>query len=1004
MAQGSPRRIRLVCRIAAMRSSVSLAICAVMLAANAAAQTVFDQNGFGGQHGTYSVLPYEHVDPLTCNLLLVVTDLSLPGNASLGISVQRVYNSAVYPDYESNSLELEEDSWAGIGWRLHFGRVLHEDSTSGGGTEIEMGDGSRHKLYHTSARPEGWITKDFWVYDKNTHTLKLPNGIVYTFGRAVFLNPRLGTVRYVTEIRDPFNNTITFTYFGAGGPPDGVQQIRQVLASDQIREINFTYDAALKSLASMTYDGHTWTYGHQAFGPAGFSALTSVQPPAGKPWTYTYESTPGYVGLASMLVPGGGVVSYTYGDATRYAGAITRRERVVTQRTISGHQITAGTWTFTYSDGPNKDQTVVACPCGTTRYRYLGIGLSGSFNAWLTGLLAERTTESGNGTVMERETLTWQASEAVSPDAIPAEGGLWGDPAVSNALLQTRTMTRGNQSWATDFEYHTGLGNYNDYGRPWRITETGEFARITTRTFQYGFTPYIIDRTATEDIKIGAEIASSSWSYTLANGFMTQQRPFGVLTTFEALANGNVGTVIDANNNRTDFQYRWGAVSRVATPMLITTREIDPSGVTLSETTGSLTTRYEYDLAFRIKRVIPPGNPAPPGSIAPNPITYEYDGLHQEWMRVARGAAQTSQQFDGFGRVISTTDRVDLKTRLTRDACGRVTFQSAPYTTGAGTRGVETTYDALNRVTSTKAVPDNSTTSYSYGTTYSQKWDAEGRRTRYDFKATGHPDARRLTGVTIGVSTDLSQTTKYSYDVLGNLIQVQSPSPSVPNRVWSYDSHGWPLNDRQPESGLTQYQHDSAGRLTQITDDTGAITIYGYDNNNRLISRNAPGTDGDVTYGYDTQGRLSTITVGGVVTTYRYDWSGRLSQREDAIDGRTFTSTYGYDENDNLTSVVYPAYPASRRTVTYAYDIENRLTTPTMARSSASAAWSTGAPSTRSARRADRCWRSTKNSAGSSRGRAIWCMPAIGWWARCATPWARRVPRRRRSTSRPPRR
>jgi hypothetical protein len=34
-----------------------------------------------------------------------------------------VYNSAVFPDYnDGGSTALEEDSWAGIGWRLHFGR------------------------------------------------------------------------------------------------------------------------------------------------------------------------------------------------------------------------------------------------------------------------------------------------------------------------------------------------------------------------------------------------------------------------------------------------------------------------------------------------------------------------------------------------------------------------------------------------------------------------------------------------------------------------------------------------------------------------------------------------------------------------------------------------------------------------------------------------------------------------------------------------------------------
>ena len=47
----------------------------------ASAQNLFGDTGFSGQHATYAALPYEHVDPLSGNLIVVVTDLALPGNA-----------------------------------------------------------------------------------------------------------------------------------------------------------------------------------------------------------------------------------------------------------------------------------------------------------------------------------------------------------------------------------------------------------------------------------------------------------------------------------------------------------------------------------------------------------------------------------------------------------------------------------------------------------------------------------------------------------------------------------------------------------------------------------------------------------------------------------------------------------------------------------------------------------------------------------------------------------
>jgi len=891
---------------------ILLTVVSFIAAAGAAhGQTVFDQNGFGTNHGTYSVLPYEHIDPLSGNLMLVVTDLALPGNAGLDLRVQRVYNSAVYPDFESGSLALEEDSWAGIGWRLHFGRVLHEDSMDSGGTQIEMGDGSRHSLYTTSARPEGWTTKNFWIYDKSAHTLKLPNGTVYTFGHAVFLNARLGVVRYVTEIRDPFNNTITFSYFSSPGPPDGVQQIQQTLAPGQTRTVTFTYDGTYKGLRTMTFDGRTWTYEHQAFGPPGHSALVSTQAPTGKPWVYTYESTPGHVALASMLVPGGGQVSYVYGDVTRYAGATTKPARVVTSRSISGHQITAGTWTFTYSDGPNKDQSVVQSPCGTVRYRFLGIGLSGDFSAWSTGALAEQTVEEA-GTVLEREELTWVRSDAISPDAVPGEGGLWGDADVYNALLSKRVTRRGVHSWTTDFEYHTA--NFNDYHQAWRITGSGELTRITTRTFENGFgaTSYILPRVRTENLQIGAEIVSSSWTYNLTTGFLNEQTVLGIRTRFEPSSVGNVERILDAHDRWTQFLYQWGVPRQIRTALTKTVRTIDPVGLTLSETIdpdGStpLTTTYEYDLGLRPTFVRPPNA---------NFIRYEYDGVHQEWIRIARGPGQLSNQLDGFGRTVSSFNSLGLKTRVSRDACGRGTFQSAPYTSGAGNRGVTTQFDALGRVKQVTAADNVSVTQYAYDGIDVTITDAENRQTRYDYSAFGAPGDGRL----IGVRDAALQNTNYSYDVLGNLKQVSGPG-TTPSRTWVFDGRGLPLSDTMPESGTTTYVYDVAGQLKKVTDAKGQVADLMYDVAGRFKQRDSTGTDADVIVTYDTLGRHATSSTSSVVTTYGYDNAGRLASRTDQFLTLTFLSTYGYDNNDNLTRITYP----SGRQVTYEYDAEDRL-------------------------------------------------------------------------------
>ena len=93
--------------------------------------------------------------------------------------------------------------------------------------------------------------------------LKLPNGLVYTFGHLAAPNGTLGAARYVTEIRDPFDNVITFEYFHAPGPTDGVSVIRQYFPGSGSRDVTFTYDPETNMLATMTFMGRTWTYATQ---------------------------------------------------------------------------------------------------------------------------------------------------------------------------------------------------------------------------------------------------------------------------------------------------------------------------------------------------------------------------------------------------------------------------------------------------------------------------------------------------------------------------------------------------------------------------------------------------------------------------------------------------------------------------------------------------------------------------------------------------------------------
>ncbi len=303
-----------------------------------------------------------------------------------------------------------------------------------------------------------------------------------------------------------------------------------------------------------------------------------------------------------------------------------------------------------------------------------------------------------------------------------------------SALLATRTVTRGSRSWVTSHEYRTGLGTFNDYGRPWRTSEDGELDCTTTRTFRSTpLTPYILAPVVKEEVTPnGFEV---NLEYDQATGFLLRRTlhqfvPNSPITTYEAWPNGNVKAAIDPMGNRTDFLYA-GCVSKVTTPGVVTDYGVSPNGTVAWDETGGLRTHYEYDSGFRLLRVKPPSTPSEVSTWT----EYTYDNAHAGFVTVTTAPSVLTLYVDGFGRVRSTVDQAGVQTRVERDACGRTTFESYPYTTGTGPAGVGSTDDALHRpVTVTDGVGTGTPTStlYAYPVGSVVITDPKNRSTTYE--------------------------------------------------------------------------------------------------------------------------------------------------------------------------------------------------------------------------------------------------------------------------------
>jgi RHS repeat-associated protein len=212
----------------------------------------------------------------------------------------------------------------------------------------------------------------------------------------------------------------------------------------------------------------------------------------------------------------------------------------------------------------------------------------------------------------------------------------------------------------------------------------------------------------------------------------------------------------------------------------------------------------------------------------------------------------------------------------------------------------------------------------------------EPRVWRYTYNTDG-----RLLSVD-GPRTDVNDITRFGYDVQGNLISVTNALGHV-TRITAHDASGRPLTIIDPNGVTTELHYDPRGRLLS-QDLNGAVTTFDYDGAGNLVTLHLP-EGGVLTYTYDAAHRLIGIEdalgntieytlnpAGHRIHTDVYDPQGslvrthertydRLSRLHSHQDGEGELGRYGYDANDNLTTVT----DATGEITQYAYDGLNRL-------------------------------------------------------------------------------
>jgi len=148
--------------------------------------------------------------------------------------------------------------------------------------------------------------------------------------------------------------------------------------------------------------------------------------------------------------------------------------------------------------------------------------------------------------------------------------------------------------------------------------------------------------------------------------------------------------------------------------------------------------------------------------------------------------------------------------------------------------------------------------------------------------------------------------TTYYYDGHDRLSLTRMPHPTI-------------HNSSQP----TDYEeliYDSASNVTSRRLRDGTIIAYSYDYLNRLTTKNLPGSELDVSYGYDVLGRVTSSATSAQTLTFTYDALGRNLTQVSPLG----TVSSAYDAAGQRTSITYPG--SATLVVSYVYNTTGNVT------------------------------------------------------------------------------
>lgn len=744
------------------------------------------------------------------------------------------------------------------------GRILVENTydSSGRVTRQIDGAGKAWTLTWDSAGDVATVTDPGggkWIDTYEGRVLmskKDPAGNITTFQYDQDLNPVVIDAGGPTQVRQSFDARGNVLTRSAPGRAGAVQMLTYN-AKDQVTS-RTDYRG---NKTAMAYSGNRLA---SVTSPKGeitkysWTALglpSTVTAPKGGVTSMTYDA---HGQLATMTAPGGEITSYSYDPAGRVA-------TVADPRSVGAADPSDFTKRFVYDAAGNVTITTATD------------GAKTSLTYDNDGRLASSQTASAAGAVLTKEVLERDGLDRITKK--------------TDAASESESFTydsRGNLTAATD-----ASGAKTAYGYDARnlmtsmITPRGNASGATPADFRWTYQYDSRGRMTKETDPTGAATTYARDGY----GAPTKiTDPDARVTTMAYDADGQLTKVTDALSRVSEYTYDVnGRQVSVKEPGLgARTSAYDADGHVTKTTSpsGSSVTSYAYDANGLLASVTSPRGTA----------------------TATAGDYETTFERDPAGNLVTSTNALGKSTRSTFDGENRMVTRTTA-------RGGKTTWshDGLGRAL-TVTTPSAATTAWTYDNVgnLTKLTNGRGKSTTYTHSPRGEVTA----------STDpLGRIETFTYDEEGQLVKTvtargHADGGSQMDKYTirsGYDARGLRTSiTTSSASSSSTSAYSPGGDLTRATDATGTTTMT-YDAGHQLTGVASP--MGDFVYTYAPWGEVASRTLPnhGAVE-FGFDTDGRVTSSK----SNTETTTFGYDRDDNLTGITYPA--ASGLSQTRAYD------------------------------------------------------------------------------------